>query len=135
MFNPEEPREELILTHLTRTLCETKKMIESNAPLADICQYIEKKSHSRLWKLLGDEALRQNDFELAEASFVKAKDFAGISVVKKVSSIPNVNLQQAEVAAHFGDFERAESLYIAADRRYVFVDAFEPTSVKYQACK
>ena len=119
MFNPEEPREDLILTHETRTLCETKTMIESNAPLADTFAHIESKSHSRLWTLLGDEALRQNDFELAEASFVKAKDFGGISVVKKVISIPNTHLQQAEVATYFGDFERAESLYVAADCRLV----------------
>ena len=115
MFNPEEPRQDLILTHETRFLCETKTMIESNAPLADIFAHIENKSLGfgsyLVERLCGRMILNWRRLHLLNPKILA--EFLCL----KITSIPNMHLKQAEVATYFGDFERAESLYVATDCR------------------
>ncbi|CAG7816899.1 unnamed protein product [Allacma fusca] len=117
MFKPEEPSPDLFITLETKALRETRRLLESGTALKDVADSIQKNSHRNLWKLLGNEALKQINLEVAESSFAKSCDYAGISMVKRLGSISNMLLQRAEVAAYFNEHEKASEYYIQADRK------------------
>lgn len=66
--------------------------------------------------LLAEAALEKLDLKSAEAAFVRCKDYAGIQLVKRISSIQNEAIRKAEVKAYFKDYEQAEKLYLESDR-------------------
>lgn len=105
------------LLHLrVKSLRDTEDLLQ-HVGLAEAKQFIEDNSHPRLWRLLGESSLKKLDLETAEAAFVRCTNYQGIQFIKKLRSIQNKSIQQAEVAAFFGDFDEAEKLYIDADRR------------------
>jgi WD repeat-containing protein 35 len=61
--------------------------------------------------------LKKLDLNTAESAFVRCTNYKGILFIKKLRSIQSAEIQKAEVAAFFGDFDEAEKLYIDADRR------------------
>lgn len=66
---------------------------------------------------MAEASLKKLDLETAEAAFVRCTNYPGIQLIKRLKTIQNEQLQKAEVAAFFGNFEDAEKLYIDADRR------------------
>lgn len=75
--------------------------------------------HSELARrLLAEAALQKLDLKTAEEAFVHCKDYPGILFVKRLGNLQSEPMKQAEVAAYFGSFEKAESMYSAMDRRY-----------------
>lgn len=68
-------------------------------------------------RLLAEASLKTLDLATSETAFVQCKDYYGIKFVKQLANIHDVLLKQAEVAVYFGDFVKAENLYIEADRK------------------
>ena len=105
------------LLHLkVKSLRDTEDLL-LHVGITEAKQFIEDNSHPRLWRLLGESSLKKLDLENAESAFVRCTNYQGIQFLKKLRSIQNVNIQKAEIAAFFGDFDEAEKLYIDADRR------------------
>lgn len=105
------------LLHLrVKSLRDTEDLL-LHVGLTEAKQFIEDNSHPRLWRLLGESSLKKLDLETAESAFVRCTNYQGIRFIKKLKSIQNENIQKAEVAAFFSDFDEAEKLYIDADRR------------------
>ncbi|CRL00247.1 CLUMA_CG013520, isoform A [Clunio marinus] len=110
------------LLHLrVKSLRDTEDLLQ-HVGLAEAKQFIEDNSHPRLWRLLGESSLKKLDMETAESAFVRCTNYQGIQFIKKLRTIQNENIQKAEVAAFFGDFDEAEKLYIDADRRDLAID-------------
>jgi len=70
--------------------------------------------------LLAEASLQALDLSTSETAFVQCKDYHGIKLVKQLANINDIVLKQAEVAVYFGDYVKAEQLYIEADRKYEF---------------
>ena len=49
-------------------------------------------------------------------------DYRSVKLVQKLKATENQLLKEAELAAYFGDYEKAEKLYMQADRRDLAVD-------------
>lgn len=71
-------------------------------------------------RLLAEASLQTLDLTTSETAFVQCKDYHGIKFVKQLANISDILLRQAEVAVYFGDYVKAEQLYIEADRKYEF---------------
>jgi len=67
--------------------------------------------------MLAEGALGKLDLDVAEHSFVRCKDYQGISMCKRVSQLSNEPMKMAEIAAYFRKFEDAERIYLEMDRR------------------
>jgi len=70
--------------------------------LADALAFVESHSHPRLWRLIGEAAIKQMDLAVGHRSFVKCVDFYGIQFVKKiklikVNSLYEINLMLLEI--------------------------------------
>lgn len=68
-------------------------------------------------RLLAEAALQKLDLYTAEQAFVRCKDYQGIKFVKRLGNLQSESMKQAEVAAYFGMFEKAERMYLDMDRR------------------
>lgn len=68
-------------------------------------------------RLLAEASLQALDLSTSETAFVQCNDYHGIKLVKQLANIHDVLLKQAEVAVYFEDYEKAEKLYIEADRK------------------
>ncbi|KAG5677812.1 hypothetical protein PVAND_007539 [Polypedilum vanderplanki] len=108
--------EQYLLNLRVKSLRDTEELLQ-HVGLTEAKQFIEDNSHPRLWRLLGESALKKLDLNMAENAFVRCTNYQGISFIKKLRSIQNEQIQKAEVSAFFGDFDEAEKLYIDADRR------------------
>ncbi|CAG0891619.1 unnamed protein product [Cyprideis torosa] len=116
MQDPENPSSEHMLTMETKSLRDTRELLEKIG-LAEAEKFVEDNPHPRLWRLLAESALDQLDLDMAESSFVRCKDYAGIQFVKKLRNIQGEGLRRAEVAAYFKSFDEAERCYLEMDRR------------------
>jgi len=78
-------------------------------------------SKSLFWyrRLLAEAAVEQLNLQVAETAFVRCRDYPGIQLIKRLQSMNNDVLKQAEVAAYFKKFDQAEKLYLDVDRRYL----------------
>ena len=82
LTSPEEPTAALLSVHETRSLLETRELLESN--LEDGFKFVELTPHPRLWQLLGEAALIQSDFPSAIKAFVLKNDYKCVQFVKQV---------------------------------------------------
>jgi WD repeat-containing protein 35 len=105
-----------VLNLRVKSLRDTEDLLQ-HVGLDEVKQFIEDNSHPRLWRLLGESSLKKLDLNTAEAAFVRCTNYKGILFIKKLRSIQSSEIQKAEIAAFFGDFDEAEKLYIDADRR------------------
>ncbi|XP_067931487.1 WD repeat-containing protein 35-like [Watersipora subatra] len=116
MKAPDEPSRENMLDHEIKSLRDTRDLLEK-VGLQDAQRFIEENPHPRLWRLLAESALELQEFSVAETAFVKCKDYPGIEFVKRLGHLQSDSLKQAEVAAYFGFYDEAESIYLEMDRR------------------
>lgn len=107
---------EHLLQLRVKSLRDTEELL-AHVGITEAKQFIEDNPHPRLWRLLAEASLKKLDLETAEAAFVRCTNYPGIQLIKRLRTIQNSNLQKAEVASFFSDFEEAEKLYIDADRR------------------
>lgn len=73
-------------------------------------------------RLLAEAALQKLDLKTAEQAFVHCRDNQGIEFVKRLGNLHSEPMKKAEVAAYFGRFEEADSMYLEMDRRYAKAD-------------
>ncbi|XP_014880657.1 WD repeat-containing protein 35-like [Poecilia latipinna] len=116
MKNPERPNKDNLFNFEIRSLRDSRALIEK-VGIEDASQFIEDNPHPRLWHLLAEAALQKLDLKTAEEAFVRCKDYPGIQFVKRLGNLQSEPMKQAEVAAYFGRFEEAESMYLHMDRR------------------
>lgn len=107
---------EHLLQLRVKSLRDTEELL-AHVGITEAKQFIEDNPHPRLWRLLAEASLKKLDLDTAEAAFVRCTNYPGIQLIKRLRTIQNENLQRAEVASFFGDFDEAEKLYIDADRR------------------
>ena len=66
---------------------------------------------------MAEAALDSLDLTMAEAAYVRCKDYPGILFTKTLGKIQNDTVRKAEVAAWFKNYDEAERLYLEADMR------------------
>ncbi|XP_046383004.1 WD repeat-containing protein 35 [Ischnura elegans] len=117
MSSDEHPSvSEHILDLEVKSLRDTRDLL-SKVGIGEASTFIEENPHPRLWRLLGEAALKTLDLERAEEAFVRCRDYGSIKFAKRLASVQGETLKRAEVAAYLKDFDMAEQLYIEADRR------------------
>lgn len=115
-------KDEHLLQLRVKSLRDTEELL-AHVGIAEAKLFIEDNPHPRLWRLLAEAALRQLDFDTAEAAFVRCTNYPGIQLIKRLRQMQQHEpLQRAEVAAFFGDFDDAEKLYVDADRRDLAIE-------------
>ncbi|XP_071440698.1 WD repeat-containing protein 35 [Hetaerina americana] len=107
---------EHILDLEVKSLRDTRDLL-SKVGIGEASTFIEENPHPRLWRLLGEAALKTLDLERAEEAFVRCRDYGSIKFAKRLATVQGEKLKRAEVAAYLKDFDLAEQLYIEADRR------------------
>lgn len=68
-------------------------------------------------RLLAEAAVQNLDLSTAEMAYVRRSDYAGIQLIKKLSTMQNNQLKKALIASYFNKFDEAETLYLKSDRR------------------
>ena len=114
--DPDTPSDEYVLDLEVKSLRDTRDLLEK-VGLKDALGFIEENPHPRLWRLLAEAALEALDLQMAEAAYVRCKDYPGILFTKTLTKIQNQTVKKAEVSAWFKDFDEAERLYLEADMR------------------
>ncbi|XP_017844567.1 WD repeat-containing protein 35 isoform X1 [Drosophila busckii] len=104
-----------------KSLRDTDDLLE-HVGLEDAKQFIEDNPHPRLWRLLAESALKKLQLDTAENAFVRCANYPGIKLIKRLRHIKSELLQQAEIAAFYGEFDEAEKLYMEADRRDLAIE-------------
>ncbi|OXU20972.1 hypothetical protein TSAR_008652 [Trichomalopsis sarcophagae] len=114
--NPEEARPELLVELEIKSLRDTKELL-ARVGLREAEEFVRDNSHPRLWRLLGEHALRQGDLEAAENAMVRCADYLGIRFVKRLRGIQEPGLRRAEVLGFLGAGRRLQAieLYRKAD--------------------
>jgi WD repeat-containing protein 35 len=120
--NSETPRKEAILDFETKSLRDTRDILEKVPHLKDALAYVEENQHPRLWRLVADAALDQLNFPVAEKAFVCYGNYQGIQFVKKLRQLEDVTKQKAEVAVYHQRFDEAEALYAEIDRKDLAIE-------------
>ncbi|KAL0212631.1 hypothetical protein RCL1_006257 [Eukaryota sp. TZLM3-RCL] len=100
----------------TKTLRDLRHMSQS-VSLFDSYTYVADNSHSRLWNIVAEVALKSGDLDTAVKCFVNCSDYCGIQLIKRLSCIRDDKLKSAEIALFFGDADTAESIYINTGRK------------------
>lgn len=70
------PNDELVLDLEVKSLRDTRDLLEK-VGLKDALGFIEENPHPRLWRLLAEAALESLDLTMAEAAYVRCKDYPG----------------------------------------------------------
>lgn len=112
---PENPSADLLLDLEVKALRDTRELLRSGGT-QEALKFIEENPHPRLWRLLAESATENLEFTIAEAAYVRCKDFAGIQFVKRLQNIQSPKIQRAEVAAWFKKYNESESLFMETDR-------------------
>ncbi|CAG9759523.1 unnamed protein product [Ceutorhynchus assimilis] len=113
--NSEKPSKDYLIKLETKSLRDTRQLLEK-VGVNEASQFVEDNRHPRLWRLVAEAALKEMLLSTADACFVRAKDYSNVQFVKKIRAINNEAIRKAEVATYFGDFDKAEKIYIEADR-------------------
>lgn len=121
VIDPENLKAEMITLIETKSLRDTRSIL-SQVGLADAYQFVENNPHRRLWRLVGEAALRENDYAAAQKAFVRCLDYHAIQFVKKLRLIEDKAIQKAEICAFSGRFEEAEQGFLGIDRRDLAIE-------------
>lgn len=74
-------------------------------------------SLSNFRRLVAEAALKQMNFPMAEACFVRSKGYSKVLFIKKLGEIRREDIRKAKIATYFKIFDEAEKIYMEADRR------------------
>ena len=86
--DPDAPSDDLVLDLEVKSLRDTRDLLEK-VGLKDALTFIEENPHPRLWRLLAESALENQDLTMAEAAYVRCKDYPGICFTKTLGKIQN----------------------------------------------
>ncbi|KAL1493198.1 hypothetical protein ABEB36_011298 [Hypothenemus hampei] len=112
---PEKPSGDFIIKLETKSLRDTRQLLEK-VGINEAAQFVEDNRHPRLWRLIAEVALKEMNLNMADACFVRARDYANVQFVKKLREITNTAIRKARVATYFKNFDEAEKIYMEADR-------------------
>uniref|UniRef100_A0A1Y1LSD8 Uncharacterized protein n=1 Tax=Photinus pyralis TaxID=7054 RepID=A0A1Y1LSD8_PHOPY len=112
---PDKPSKDHLFKLEVKSLRDTRQLLEK-VGIKEAYQFIEDNPHPRLWNLLGEAALKDLNFKVAEDAFIRSQDYSGIQFVKKLRFTMNSNVKRGLVAAYFKNFEEAERLFNENDR-------------------
>lgn len=120
--SPDAPRKDCILDFETKSLRDTRDILNKVSNLKDALNYVEQNPHPRLWRLVADAALDHLNFGVAEKAFVKYGNYQGICFVKKLRALDLPAKQKAEVAMYHQRFDEAETIYREIDRKDLAIE-------------
>ncbi|XP_030756020.1 WD repeat-containing protein 35 isoform X2 [Sitophilus oryzae] len=115
MDNPEKPSKDYLIKLEIKSLRDTRQLLEK-VGINEAAQFVEDNRHPRLWRLIAEAALKEKNLNMADACFVRAKDYANVQFVKKLRDINNESIKSARISTYFKNFDEAEKIYIEADR-------------------
>jgi WD repeat-containing protein 35 len=117
MQHPDKISKEYVIDFESKLLRELREKI-ATVGLVNAYEYAEMNaSHKRLWKLLGQVALEEMEFTIAEKSFIRCEDYYSIMFVKQVMTMTDKMKARAEIAIYLAHFDEAEGLYREIDRK------------------
>lgn len=90
---PDSPPKDCFIQIETKTLRDTRSILQHSS-LADAIQFVENKSHPRLWKIIGDFALENLDFPVAQKAYVRCSDYQALQFIKRITKfdVSDLNL-------------------------------------------
>ncbi|XP_018578851.1 WD repeat-containing protein 35 isoform X2 [Anoplophora glabripennis] len=115
MDTPEKPSSDHIIKLEVKSLRDTRQLLEK-VGINEACQFVEDNRHPRLWRLVAEAALKEMNLTMADACFVRSKDYSKVLFVKKLGDINNEAIRRARIATYFKNFDEAEKIYMEADR-------------------
>nr|XP_023029130.1 WD repeat-containing protein 35 [Leptinotarsa decemlineata] len=115
MASPEKPSKDHLINLEVKALRDTRQLLEK-VGISEACQFVEDNRHPRLWRLVAEAALKEMNLAVADACFVRSKDYAKVLFVKKLGDISSEAIRRARVATYFKNFDEAEKIYMEADR-------------------
>ena len=121
MKNPEHPDVEFMTTYETKSLRDTRDVLR-DVDVKAAFQFVEDNPHPRLWRLIGEAALEELDFAIADQAFVACEDYQGIQFVKRLRQLDDTKKRKAEVCAYFKRFDEAENIYRDIDRKDLAIE-------------
>lgn len=68
-------------------------------------------------RLVAEAALKEMNLMMAEACFVRSRDYSKVLFIKKLGEIHKEDIRKAKVATYFKNFDEAEKIYMESDRR------------------
>lgn len=99
------PGKDSILHFETKSLRDTRHLLNTVPNIEDAYSFVEDNSHPRLWNILAEHALEKLEFVIADKAFVRSSNYHGIQFVKSLQKLDDQRKQQAEVAKYFQRFE------------------------------
>ncbi|KAJ8969636.1 hypothetical protein NQ317_009651 [Molorchus minor] len=115
MDNPDKPSKDYLIKLEIKSLRDTRQLLEK-VGINEACQFVEDNRHPRLWRLIAEAALKEMNLTMAEACFVRSRDYSKVLFVKKLGDINNEAIRRARIATYFKNFDEAEKIYMEADR-------------------
>lgn len=111
--DPLHPNLELFHRYESKPLRDVDYLLEStDVSIDEITAYIKTNSHPRLWLMLAETALDQMNLQLAERCFIESQNNAGITLMKKLSSLPKNGLvQRGFVLWYLKRYQEAEECF------------------------
>jgi hypothetical protein len=91
----QSPKQDLLHTYVAKSLSKIRDTMAKS--LDEAFEQVEDAPHSRLWQLLGNEAIKRGAFDHAIKAFVRIKDYKCIQFVKQVRA-RRMLLGQGQVA-------------------------------------
>ncbi|XP_050313248.1 WD repeat-containing protein 35 isoform X2 [Anthonomus grandis grandis] len=113
--NPEKPTNDYLIKLEIKSLRDTRQLLEK-VGINEAAQFVEDNRHPRLWRLVAEAALKEMNLTMADACFVRAKDYAKVQFVKEMRDINNEAVKRGRIATYFRNFDEAEKIYMEADR-------------------
>ncbi|KAG5898787.1 hypothetical protein JTB14_010997 [Gonioctena quinquepunctata] len=115
MESPEKANKDHLIKLEVKALRDTRQLLEK-VGINEACQFVEDNRHPRLWRLIAEAALKEMNLTMADACFVRSRDYSKVLFVKKLGDINNEAIKRARVATYFKNFDEAEKIYMEADR-------------------
>ncbi|CAK9304642.1 unnamed protein product [Gordionus sp. m RMFG-2023] len=105
------PCKEILIIINSRLVSKLKSILKSG-DINKAIEYVNRKPHKILWKMIYDNSLDQFDLQTAELSAQKLEDYASLYLIKKAQMANHRNLVHLKNALIFiliKDFESAET--------------------------
>lgn len=111
--DPLHPKLEVFHRYESKPLRDVDYLLESDGVSIDeITEYIKANSHPRLWLMLAETALDQMNLQLAERCFIESQNNPGITLMKKLTSLPKNGLvQRGFVLWYLKRYKEAEECF------------------------
>lgn len=121
--DPEEIKQikTMFVEYEAKSLRDTRDLL-TTVSLKDACDFVEKNSHRRLWRLVTEAALDKLNFNIAERAFVKNEDYYGVQMINRLQNLDEKVKQKAEVACYFKRYDEAEQIFKDIDRKDLALD-------------